>query len=470
MGEGDLKDEDETLEEAEKPPESEGPKRKISTLSLFTGNYLVLIVSWILIDFAGELPGTYYSDYVVTLSGGNPNVGSFVLGVIMMVSMLCIASVQFLGGYMADRYGRRKLIVVMTFGVAFSYIFYAIAPNWHFILIGSAIQSLALVYQPALMAILTDSIPAEKRGTGFTIWNVITRVATTPAPVVAVLLVTTFGSVLGMRIAYAIVTLLFLSAAIWRFRLKESMEKVDKFAFREALGSYPRAFREGIGVWKKVPRSAIFLLASSMFLFFSFSMIGTLFLVYAFYQLQIGGTPNLMLPPEEDPALQLARIRWGYVQIALFLTMVIMSFPIGKLIDKIGRKRPLIFSWLLSIPATLIFVFGYYPIISTDPLVHVIIAMILIGISQLLGFAASQALFADLIPQEFRGKAVGTQQFFGYLIMAVGGLLGGLSYGIIDPRFPFLLMTVLVIPAILLVVFGVKEPKTEEREAQVAGE
>ncbi|MFX1363214.1 MAG: MFS transporter, partial [Promethearchaeota archaeon] len=351
MGEEGYETEDESPEEAEEPLELKEPKKKISTLSLFTGNYLILIVSWILIDFAGELPGTYYSDYVVTLSGGDPNFGSFILGVIMMVSMLCIASVQFLGGYMADKYGRRKLIVVMTFGVAFSNVFYAIAPSWHFIMIGAAIQSLALVYQPALMAILTDSIPPEKRGTGFTIWNVITRVATTPAPIVAVLLVTTFGSIMGMRIAYTVVTMLFLIAAIWRFRLKESMEKVDKFSFREALGSYPRAMKEGIGVWKKVPRSAIFLLASSMFLFFSFSMIGTLFLVYAFYQLQIGGTPNLTLPPDQDPALQLARIRWGYVQIALFLTMVIMSFPIGKLIDKIGRKKPLIFSWLISIPA-----------------------------------------------------------------------------------------------------------------------
>jgi hypothetical protein len=35
--------------------------------SFFRGNYLILIVSWILMDFAHEIPGTYYSDYVIQL-------------------------------------------------------------------------------------------------------------------------------------------------------------------------------------------------------------------------------------------------------------------------------------------------------------------------------------------------------------------------------------------------------------------
>lgn len=30
--------------------------------SFVRGNNLMLIISWILMDFAGELPGTYYSD------------------------------------------------------------------------------------------------------------------------------------------------------------------------------------------------------------------------------------------------------------------------------------------------------------------------------------------------------------------------------------------------------------------------
>jgi len=77
------------------------------------GNYLILIISWILMDFAGELPGTYYSDYVIQLGGS-----ATILGLITLVSMLAMASVQFPGGYLADKYGRRWLISTLTFGVA----------------------------------------------------------------------------------------------------------------------------------------------------------------------------------------------------------------------------------------------------------------------------------------------------------------------------------------------------------------
>lgn len=81
-------------------------KDKLKTeFSFFKGNYLILLISWILMDFAGELPGTYYSDYVIQL-GGSPSI----LGLITFASLLALASVQFPGGYLADKYGRRWLI------------------------------------------------------------------------------------------------------------------------------------------------------------------------------------------------------------------------------------------------------------------------------------------------------------------------------------------------------------------------
>jgi len=179
-------------------------------------------------------------------------------------------------------------------------------------------------------------------------------------------------------------------------------------------------------------------------------MTGALFLVYAFYVLQIGGGT-------EYGALQLARQRWGYVMIVLFICMIILSFPTGKLIDKIGRKIPLIISSLFMIPAILLFIYGNY---ST-----LFIVMPLFGFTQLLGFSAYQTLFADLVPQAHRGKVTGSMNFFTYLFMAIGGIAGGLLYDTASPQLPFLLMPILIVPSVLLVVFYVHEPKPEEREA-----
>lgn len=72
-------------------------------------------------DFARELPCIYYSDYVVQLGGR-----STVLELIMLVSIVCLVLVQFPGGYLADKYGRRWLVSTLTVGVSLSYIFYAV--------------------------------------------------------------------------------------------------------------------------------------------------------------------------------------------------------------------------------------------------------------------------------------------------------------------------------------------------------
>ena len=412
---------------------------------------MVLIVSWILMDFAQELPGTYFSDYVLGL-GGTPTA----LGLITAASMFALAAVQFPGGYLADRYGRRWLVSTLTFAVALSFVFHAVAPNWYYVLVGEILRNLCLLYQPALNAMFADSLPAKQRGMGFSVLNLIMSVSTTPAPVVALFLVASYGSMMGMRVAFGIVVALFLAAAVVRLKLKESIQSNVRFRLKEVLSSYPESVREGIQVWKKVPRSTFYLFASSLIYRFAFTMTMPLLLVYAFYVLQIGGLPNLAIPAELDPALQLARERWGYANIALFVTMIILSVPVGRLIDKLGRKIPLILSGVLAVPATFLFVYGDYAMLY--------VALILWGASQLLGYSASQALFADLVPQSERGKATGSMNFFTYLLMAAAGIAGGLLYDNVSPQLPFILMIILTVPSILLTVYGIQEPKPEERQ------
>jgi MFS family permease len=421
--------------------------------SFIRGNYLVLIVSWILMDIGNELPGTYYADYVKNVLGGTATI----LGIISFVSLLAMASGQFLGGYLADKYGRRVLVSTLTFGVALSFVFFAVAPTWHFVLIGSAIHSLCLLYQPALNAMMADSLPPEKRGMGFSILNLILSVSSTPGPIIALALVVTFKLNQGMRIAYTIVMALYLTAAIVRLRLKESIKDVEKMNLREAVRSYPKALKEGIRVWKVVPKSMRNLFFSELIMRFAFTLPQFLFLLYAYYQLQIGGTPNPALPPELDPALQQARVLWGYVMTALFMCMIFLSFPVGRLLDKIGRKKPLIVSNILVIPAILLFAYGNF--------LTLFIAMPLVGFAMLLGFSASQALFADLVPQTLRGKVTGSMNFFTYVLMALGGAIGGFLYDAVAPEAPFLLTVILIVPSTILILRYVHEPKPEERQA-----
>jgi hypothetical protein len=52
----------------------------------------------------------------------------------------------------------------MSFSTGIACIFYILASSWHFIALGLIVQNLCLVYQPALLSMMIDFLPPEKRG------------------------------------------------------------------------------------------------------------------------------------------------------------------------------------------------------------------------------------------------------------------------------------------------------------------
>ena len=410
-----------------------GILQKIRTeFSFIHGNYLVLVMSWILMDFGREIPETYYALYVTGLGGT-----ATTIGIIGFASFVALAAVQFPGGYLADKFGRRWLVSSMTFGVAFSYLFYALAPTWHLILVGAVFQSLCLIYQPALMAMISDSVPPERRGMGFSIIFLIERVATTPAPLIAGFFFITWGLIDGVRIAYMIAFVMFLAAAVIRLRLSETVVKAHKVSRGDILKSYPPALREGLGIWRRVDRSMFYLFLVNLIGSFSFAMAFPYFLLYAVEELGI------------------LEAQWPFVLILFSITMIVAAVPVGKLVDKVGRKKPLVLSQFVYVPAVLLFVYG--------DLTRLFLALPLFGLAVILSNSSLTALQADLVPQTLRGKVIGSSQFFSYILMSIGTLIGGLLYETVSRQLPFLLLAIFIVPQIILIVWLVHEPETREK-------
>jgi len=401
--------------------------------SFIKGNYAVLVVSWILIDFAMELPATYYSLYVLKLGATET-----ILGMIGLFSFLALASMQFPGGYLADKFGRKWIITTMTFGVGLSFIFYAIAPSWHFILIGAVIMSLFnSTYQPALMAMISDSVPSERRGMGFGFVMLITSASTTPGPFVAGLLYNQFGLIQGMRIGYGIVVALFLTAAVIRvLRLEETLTNASKPSLIELLRSYPTALKESFNVWKTVPSSMFYLFLSLAIVTFGFATVQLYLVIYAVEELLI------------DEAV------WPLILTALFVTMIVLAIPMGKVVDKFNRKLPLLAAYVIFGASMWLFVNG--------DMLKLFVSLVLVGVGQVMMNSAFGALQADLTPKAQRGKVNGFTNFANFILMAFGNLLGGLLYEHVSPQLPFFIAAVSVLPPCILTFILVHEPEKRE--------
>jgi MFS family permease len=400
-------------------------KREFSFIS---GNYKILIISWVIMDLATEMPVPNYQYYVQALNGTD-----MALGIIGCANFLSMAAVAFPGGYLADKYGRRWLVTTMTFGLAFSYLFFALAPTWHFILIGTIVQGLCLIYQPALFAMVQDSLPPERTGMGSSLIMMIHGTFNTPGPIIGGLLLLEFGLIASMRMVYLTVVILFFVAAAWRLRLKETITSTDPIRFKYFFSSYPQAIRECcINVWKTVPKSVLWLLVVQIMFMFANAEVNVINAIYA------------------RDVLGVSEELWWLTFIPLLVTMVIASVPIGKIIDRIGPKIPFILGPLILMSAMLLFVHGTF--------VTVMISMALSGLVFLLIMSSAMTLATILVKPENRGKVRGFLNFMGYIFTGVGMLLGNFFYNLI-PHLPFYLTIGLTIPMIFIILLRVREPQ-----------
>ncbi|MEJ2241024.1 MAG: MFS transporter [Candidatus Bathyarchaeota archaeon] len=396
--------------------------------SFIQGNYKILFISWILMDIAWEMPNPNFQYYVEALGGTEVS-----LGIIGLANFLGMAIVAFPGGYLADKCGRQKIISIMSFGIALSFLLFAFAPSWEFILLGTTVSSLCLIYQPALFAMVQDSLPVNRRGIGSSLIELIHGSFNTPGPIIAGFLLLQFGLILSMRIIYVIMTTLFLIAAFWRLKLKETMKNREPIKFHYFITLYAKSVREGLSIWKKVPRSILWICIIQAITMFGFSLTRVINAIYA---------RDILLIPQNQ---------WWLTFIPLLLTMIFASIPIGKMIDVIGRKIPMALGSITFAISTLIFVFGNFTM--------VIISMILYGISLLLLMSSINAIITDLVNEEKRGRVNGFINFANYISQGLAMLMGGFLFAQVFPQSPFFLSLTLVIPVLLIILLKVNEPK-----------
>jgi MFS family permease len=149
---------------------------------------------------------------------------------------------QYPGGWVADRYGRRRALLLFVALAAVGYATYLAARSWALVFVGLVfVMAWSSMASLALFAVIGDALPRERRAMGFTVQSVLRRVPIAIAPTLGGLLIATYDVRHGVRIgliailALASLTLL----VIWRVRVPLAP---------------PAAPTAIAGVWQTLPR------------------------------------------------------------------------------------------------------------------------------------------------------------------------------------------------------------------------
>jgi len=395
----------------------------------FRGNILVIAVSSAIRSFGGGFIGTYVSLYFVEL-GGNP----LTLGLVASAALLVQSVMLLLGGFIADYYGRRRIMVLTAFYGVFFPSLYAVVRDWRLFAALSIISALGAVSNPASHAMVADSIPPEKRTTGIASLQVVSSLPVTVGPLIGGWLIQNHGLLDGFRLAcvYAAATA-FASALVVFLFLEETL--------RPKLAAKSNFFNMDTLTSLKppgpLPTSLKALMVSYALVVFANGAVGQYYIIYA--NRVIGLTP----------------LEWGIIASLQFLLLSVLKIPGGWFSDRFGKRKVMMVSVVTCAPCTILFT------LSRSFVEALTVALLLI-VTGIYYAPAHEALQADLTPRMMRGRITALWDVCSAFSGALGTLIGGFLFQTVNPAFPFYLFTAAELTAALLLISIVKEPIRKE--------
>ena len=359
------------------------------------------------------------------------------VGLLSMIQQTSNLLFQLPGGILADRFGRKKIIV---YGTAFRLIppiIYLLATNWIHTIPALLIGALTSIYMPAFNAIIADSLPTKQRGAGYGAYRMITSLPRVFMPVIGGIIMDTLGYREGVRVF--LIATIFVSTVIIIVRWKVITETLVRKSERS------KSTQSTLSSAFDIPRTIWVMTAVATLGGFGMRIAMPFTSIYA---LNIIGLTNTQL---------------GIVQTTMSVIGTILSMPGGMLSDRFGRKPLILLSRLVN-------PIGTWGITIAKDFPQYFLIRVFAGIGSALGggrmgFAggpAWQAMVADLVPREKRGTVMGIIGTVTGLVAAPSSWIGGFIWENFTPQTPYYVSLVLGLIATAIFAVWVKEPEKRE--------
>ncbi len=355
------------------------------------------------------------------------------IGIFSMISTAEGLLFQLPGGMLADRYGRRNIILFGTLLRTLSPLIYFLAPSWEWMILGAMANGTMSLYMPAFNAIIADSLPKNNRGAGYGAYNTITNIPMMISPIFGGLAIEYFGYYDGVRIFLIIQVLVSLLITFIRWRMiKETVETIPQ-------GKRPSLIPKASMI-NEFPKPIKVMIVVAIIGSFSSRLVFDFTSLYALEVVKV--TPS----------------QFGLINTVCGFAAVLLALPGGMMSDSFGRKNNIMLGRTVSaISQGLISIASSYQVFFGVRVFNQS-AMAIGGSGMEAGGPSWNALIADLVPSEKRATVLGTMGTMTAVVAAPSSVLGGYLYAL-SPQLPFLLSMVVGLFSSILFWIKVEEPK-----------
>ncbi len=370
----------------------------------------------------------YLSVYIVALGATGTQ-----LGIVNSIGMVFAGIVAPFTGWLIDRIGPKKIYLVGIVFLAVSYLTYGLAHGW-----GMTIAAMAAYWigfstsNHSCATVCGNCLVNRDRATGMMICETVAAgLLGMAGPMLATWLVSLFGGVSAAGIRPLFFLGLLITLGTFAMVLTQLSERkwVKPGSTTPHLGKDIARVLQGAGNLKK------WLAVSAV----AYAPLGMVFPFVQVFAYEIKGASALIL---------------GAMVTGSALSSIVLAIPLGRLADRIGRKRIL----YATIP---LFWLSNLVLIAAPSPVFLLISGMLQGFYYI-GAPIAAAMERELVPPEQMGRWIGMNRLFKMALGSALALTSGVIWDKIGPQFVFLAFVGLDLLIRMPLLVGI--PETLHRE------
>jgi MFS family permease len=389
------------------------------------GNLFILAAFQFLRGAHNSIYSVVWQPFVLSLGASMPTLG--LLNSIGGMGGIVTTVIQSLGGWLADRIGRKPVILVSSFAIIAGYALFAMAGAlhiWTLLLIGIVVLGASWVSRPAISSITAESTHAQRQGSAFSLMQVAALVPGIVAPVFGGAVADRYGYVAIFPISIGLEAIVLVM--VWRGLRETHAVDSSRATAREAWGAL-------LGSLSPPPGLRGFFIATALDAF-------------------VWGTGWGLLYGLLSDAYHFSAEQLGLMSALMSLSWAVMQYPIGRwFIDRAHLKRMMLISEASGILLMLIY-------ITQTQFEYFLAAQILFAFTAATWVPVLSTFLARSVGDAERAHVFGRIAAFRGIIGFPASAFGGWLYVWGGIRAPLITNLVGIFFILATIFFFVKEP------------
>ena len=360
-----------------------------------------LLTVVILVGMGERMAERFLPIYLMALGGG-----ALAIGLLNGLQNLLGALYSFPGGYLSDKLGQKRALLVFNLMAIAGYLIVILIPSWPAVIAGSIFfMGWSAVSLPAMMSLVADVLPKSKRTMGVSMHSLVRRIPMALGPLAGGAFIMLWGEKTGVRLAFAAALVMALLAIVLQEWLIHSGEKHTLAEKQEAEAHPLKLLREMSPLLRN-------LLVSDILIRFCEQI------PYAF--VVVWCMKSISSP--------VSAVQFGTLTAIEMTTAALVYIPVAYLADR-STKKPFVvttFVFFMLFPLALLFAKSFWALVPV---------FILRGLKEF-GEPTRKALIMDLAPENRKAGMFGLYYLLRDAIVSLAAF-GGAFLWLVSPQLNF---------------------------------